>query len=303
MATLAAPKPKRGASFNLPSSTNTSTPGTSQPPSPTSSSNDDDDNIPLPFPAALPRRDFLHPDFQPAEYLSALPHRHQTLEDLRSDLRERSAAISSELLELVNSNYTAFLSLGTELKGGDDKVEDVKVAMLGFRRAVEDVKGKVESRKEEATKLNSELGSVRNGIEDGRRMLEVSDRLSGLEERLALDSLPERDVDSSEDEDEEDEEDKVDGLVASSPAKLSISAKQCRHITALISGMDQDHPFVIKQDERLTRCRNTLLLDLGNALREAKSAGPKGTDRIMRYLEIYRLIDAQSEAVKALQKR
>ncbi|TVY76555.1 hypothetical protein Focb16_v006520 [Fusarium oxysporum f. sp. cubense] len=102
-----------------------------------------DEDAPLPFPEALPRADFLAQDFQPAAYLSALPHRHQTLEDLRSDLRDRSAAISSELLELVNSNYTAFLSLGSELRGGDDKVEDVKVSLLGFRRAVEEVKTKL----------------------------------------------------------------------------------------------------------------------------------------------------------------
>lgn len=302
MATLAAPQPKRGASFNLPSSTNTSTPGTSQP-----ASDEEDDNVPLPFPAALPRSDFLRPDFEPAEYLSSLPHRHQTLEDLRSDLRERSANISAELLELVNSNYTAFLSLGTELRGGDDKVEDVRVAILGFRRAVEDVKGKVGGKREDATRLGDELATVRSGIEEGRKMLEVSDRLSSLEERLALDSLPAgdpaREGDSSEDEEEDEEEDTVEGLVASSPTKLSISARQCRHITALIAGMDQNHQFVIKQDERLTRCRNTLLLDLGNALREAKSAGAKGIDRVMKYLEIYRIIDAQNEAVKALQKR
>lgn len=299
MATLASPQPKRGASFNLPSSANTSTPGTS----PSHSDSDSDDNIPLPFPAALPRSDFLAPSFQPAAYLSALPHRHQTLEDLRSELRDRSAAISSELLELVNSNYIAFLSLGTELRGGDEKVEDVKVAMLGFRRAVEDVKGKVGGKREDASQLNDELGSVRSRIEETRKMLEVSDRLSSLEERLALESLPARGDESSEDEDEDEEEDKVEGLVASSPAKLSNSARQCRHVTALITAMDQDHPFVIKQEERLSRCRNTLILDLGNALREARSAGAKGTDRVMKYLEIYRIIDAQNEAVKALQKR
>lgn len=300
MATLAAPHPKRGASFNLPSSTNTSTPGTSRPASPSDS---EDDTTNLPFPTALPRSDFLAPTFQPAEYLSALPSRHQTLEDLRSDLRDRSGAISSELLELVNSNYTAFLSLGTELRGGDDKVEDVKVAILGFRRAVEDVKGKVGGRREDASRLSDELGTVRNGIEEGRKLLEASDRLSSLEERLALDSLPDGAGESSEEEEDDDEEDKVEGLVASSPAKLSDSARQCRHITALLTDMDQDHPFVIKQDERLTRCRNTLLLDLGNALREAKGAGAKGIDRVMKYLEIYRIIDAQNEAVKALQKR
>lgn len=306
MANSAAPAPaSRSASavFNLPSSTNSS--GTSD-----TGDDDDNDDTPLPFPAALPRSDFLKPDFQPAAYLSALPHRHQTLEDLRSDLRERSAAISAELLELVNSNYTAFLSLGNELRGGDDRVEDVRVAMLGFRRAVEDVKGKVTQRREETAMLNDDLKDARLDIEQGRKMLELSDRLSSLEEKLALESLITangRQIssahDSSEDEDEEDEDDKVEGLVGSSPAKLSTSAHECRHITALVTKMDQDHPFVVKQEERLTRCRNTLLLDLGNALREAKTSGAKGQDRVMNYLSIYRLIDAQDEAVKVLQKR
>lgn len=300
MSHLAAPTPSRSAVFNLPSSNNTS-----------SNSSDIGDDAPLPFPAALPRSDFLKPDFEPAAYLSALSDRHQTLEDLRSDLRDRSAAISAELLELVNSNYTAFLSLGNELRGGDDKVEDVKVAMLGFRRAVEDVKGKVTARKDETANLNDELKDVRSNIEQGRKMLELSDRLSSLEERLTLDSLPSTNGDgqpwhtddSSEEEDGEDEDVKVEGLVASSPAKLSDSARQCRHITAMITAMDQDHPFVIKQEERLTRCRNTLILDLGNALKEARSAGPKGQDRIMKYLAIYRMIDAHDEAVKALRKK
>ncbi|KAJ6438191.1 conserved oligomeric golgi complex subunit 2 protein [Purpureocillium lavendulum] len=268
---------------------------------------DDDDDAPLPFPTALPRSDFLAPDFQPAAYLSALPHRHQTLEDLRSDLRDRSTAISAELLELVNSNYTAFLSLGSELRGGDEKVEGVKVALLGFRRAVEDVKAKVAVRRDETQRLNGELGDVRRDIEQGRKMLEASDRLAALEERLAVDSLPadvgaEWDSDDTDEDDDDDEDEHIQGLVGSSPAKLLQSARECRQITLLEQVLDPQHPFVIKLEERLTRCRNTLLLDLGNAMKEARGAGARGQGRVLRYLEIYRMLDAQAEAVKALQK-
>lgn len=212
----------------------------------------------------------------------------------------------------MNSNYTAFLSLGDDLRGGDERVEDVRVALLGFRRAVDDVKGKVARRKDETTVLNDELRSVRGKIEQGRAMLELSDRLATLEERLALGSLPRKngetrwDADASSDEDEEDteeEEDNAKGLIASSPLQLTESARQCRQITTLIQILDQNHPFVIKQEERLTRCRNTLLLDLGTALKEAKSAGPKGFERVLKYLAIYRVIDAEDEAVKALRKK
>ncbi|KAG6205768.1 hypothetical protein E4U50_004510 [Claviceps purpurea] len=269
-----------------------------------SSDSSDDDDAPLPFPAALPRSDFVVENFDPAAYLSALPHRHQTLEDLRSDLRDRSAVISAELLELVNANYTAFLSLGSELKGGDEKVGDVKVALLAFRRAVEEVKAKVARKKGETRQLNDELRLVRRHIEEGRKMLELEDRLAMLEKRLALDSLPggggAGDWTSDNNSSDEDESDSAAGLVGSSPGRLLQSATQCGEAILLKESLDQDHAFVIKLEERLTRCRNTLLLDLGNALKEARGAGAEGQNRILKYLAIYRLLDAQSEAVRFL---
>ncbi|KAG6224627.1 hypothetical protein E4U34_000165 [Claviceps purpurea] len=269
-----------------------------------SSDSSDDDDAPLPFPAALPRSDFVVENFDPAAYLSALPHRHQTLEDLRSDLRDRSAVISAELLELVNANYTAFLSLGSELKGGDEKVGDVKVALLAFRRAVEEVKAKVARKKGETRQLNDELRLVRGHIEEGRKMLELEDRLAMLEKRLALDSLPggggAGDWTSDNNSSDEDESDSAAGLVGSSPGRLLQSATQCGEAILLKESLDQDHAFVIKLEERLTRCRNTLLLDLGNALKEARGAGAEGQNRILKYLAIYRLLDAQSEAVRFL---
>ncbi|KAL6897680.1 COG complex component, COG2 domain-containing protein [Trichoderma evansii] len=272
-----------------------------------SSSSDTEDDVPLPFPAALPRTDFLATEFQPAAYLSALPHRHQTLEDLRSDLRERTATISTELLELVNSNYTAFLSLGSELRGGDEKVEDVKVSLLGFRRAVEEVKEKVSERRRDAESLTTELRDIRSDIEQGRAMLEVSERLSSLEETLALDSLPQKkettEWDDDSEDDEEFEEEAVEGLIGSPPSKLLASARECSQITALIGKLDDSNAFVVKLRARLTKCRNTLLLDLNNALKEARAAGTKGQGRVMGYLGVYRALDAQGDAIKVLRGR
>ncbi|KAL6807109.1 COG complex component, COG2 domain-containing protein [Trichoderma sp. SZMC 28013] len=273
---------------------------------PSSDSSDAEDDVPLPFPAALPRTDFLATEFQPAEYLSALPHRHQTLEDLRSDLRERTATISTELLELVNSNYTAFLSLGSELRGGDEKVEDVKVSLLGFRRAVEEVKEKVSERRRDAESLTNELRDVRSDIEQGRAMLEISERLSTLEETLALDSLPKREAAEWDDDSEDDEEleaEAVEGLIGSPPSQLLASARECSQVGILIGKLDEKNAFVAKLRARLMKCRNTLLLDLNNALKEARAAGVKGQGRVLGYLGVYRVLDAQGDAVKALRGR
>src|ERR1700733_10319554 len=136
-----------------------------------SHSSDDEDN--LPYPAALPRGDFLTKDFDAPTYLSTLADRHQTLEDLRTDLRERSQALSKELLDLVNTNYEQFLSLGSDLKGGEEKVEDVRVGLLGFQRGVEDVKAKVRERKSEVETLLTEKKGIGKDIAFGRRLLEL----------------------------------------------------------------------------------------------------------------------------------
>ncbi|KAL7625914.1 hypothetical protein AAE478_005138 [Parahypoxylon ruwenzoriense] len=279
------PRPTSSRTFILPSSS--------------SSSSDVEDDTPLPFPTALPRSDFLASDFDPAEYLSSLAHRHQTLEDLRSDLRERSAAISAELLELVNVNYTSFLSLGDELKGGEEKVEDVRVALLGFRRAVEEIRGRVKERGSEVSGLNRNLAGVRSDIETGRKMLELDERISALQGRLAIGSTgPSSDDDS--DENEDDDSDELEGAVGSSSAKLAQLANEYVTVDELANDIGRETQFVRKTEERLTRCRNTILLDLGAALKEVKAAGIRGRAKLLKLMAIYSLMDAQAEAVKTL---
>ncbi|KAK3995112.1 oligomeric golgi complex component, COG2-domain-containing protein [Cladorrhinum sp. PSN332] len=322
------PPPVTMAHLGLPSPTSRPTSsysGFNFPSSSSSTSRDDlndDDNEALPFPEALARRDFLAPDFDPAAYLSTLhtggpASRHQTLEDLRSELRDRSAAISAELLELVNSNYTAFLSLGDELKGGEERVEDVRVALLGFRRAVGEVQSRVRERRVEVGTLNKELHDVKSAVEIGRQMLELDERVSGLESRLAVGSLgqPKKDVNNAvgdnwdddvpdSEDDEEEEVDELDGeFVSSGPGKLASLARDYVHVERLAEAIGRDLPFVRKTEERITRCRNTILLDLSTALREARKAGPRGQGRVLKFLAIYRTLDAQADAVRVLKEK
>jgi hypothetical protein len=299
-------------------------------PSPSSPGDDgSDDDAPLPFPEALSRRDFLAPDFDAATYLSNLhtggpASRHQTLEDLRAELRDRSTAISAELLELVNANYTAFLSLGDELKGGEERVEDVRVALLGFRRAVEEVQAKVRERRAEVSGLNQELLGVKGAVELGRRMLELDERVAGLEARLAVGSIgvgggkrASPDGDSTEDEDEDgwgqdleesegdDDDEEEEGLefVNSAPTKLARLARDYVAVEGIADSIGRDLPFVERMEERMSRCRNTILLDLSTSLREARKAGPKGQRHVIRLLGVYRVLDAQADAVKVLKEK
>lgn len=306
---------------------------------------DDDDSddldAPLPFPTALSRRDFLAPNFNAADYLSSLfpgdssfstgndnnnnnatgvagvaggaeglaglrSHRHQTLEDLRAELRERSSAISAELLELVNANYTSFLGLGDELKGGEDRVEDVRVALLGFRRQVEEIQGRVRGRREDVRRVGGELRGVRGQVETGRRMLELDERVEVLLGRLEEDK---GELDSDDDDEEEEEGGGGDGneeevvFTGSSPSLLMGLAREYVAIDKLANAIGRDLPYVKKMEERISRCRNTLLLDLGVSMKEARKSGEQGRDRVMKLSAVYRLLGAYSEAVKILKDK
>ncbi|CAI6293871.1 unnamed protein product [Periconia digitata] len=274
------------------------------PASPTSSTSDLDT---LPYPEPLPRSAFLAPDFTPTSYLSTLHNRHQTLEDLRSELRARSQLLSRELLDLVNGNYQDFLGLGRSLQGGDEKVEEVRVGLLGLRKEVEGCRDVVGRREGEVGELVEEKVGVRRGIVLGRRLVEFDARLKALEEELLVDGGAvgkngevegSGDEDSSEEDEDEDSEGEGDTFGVSI-ARLRRHSLQFRIVLQLEKSM-ADHPFVEAQAPRLIKVRNTLLLDLSSALQQAKNAGVSGQGRVVKIMNIYADMDESVEAIKVL---
>lgn len=273
--------------FYLPSTSPTNTPA-----SPRDLSSDDEDT--LPYPTELPRRDFLAADFDPSRYLSTLRNRHQTLEDLRSDLRARSQLLTKELLDLVNGNYEEFLALGGDLKGGEEKVEEVRLGLLGFQREIETLRREVRVRNEEATTLVNDRKNVRKDVVFGRALLEVVEKIGELEDDLHLD------VDQDEDKTSEDEEDEaewvlVDGIPV---GKLQKRVRQYQLIEHTIQRLDPQHPFLLAQASRLQAIRKTILIDLGTALRQAKAA--KASDAVLPLIALFGDLDAQPESIMIL---
>lgn len=281
--------------FELPSSSisPTSTPANAQ----SNYSSDDEDT--LPYPGELARNDFLAPDFDPQTYLSTLRNRHQTLEDLRSDLRQRSQLLNKELLDLVNGNYEEFLSLGGDLKGGEEKVEGVRVGLLGFQREVEGIKKGVRERADEVGALAKERKAIRRDVGVGRSLLEVHEQVGELEQSLGITPRADEDL-----EDEDEDEDDTDDLAASTSTpsiplkKLQRHATQYILITRLMDRIGPSHPFLVSQGSRLEKIGSTLLLDLSAALKQAKAA--KASDAILAVIKIYGDIGAEEEGVKVL---
>lgn len=274
-----------------------------------SDSDSDADNTPLPFPAALPRSDFLTPDFTPEAYLSTLSNRHQTLEDLRSDLRQRSQLLSKELLDLVNANYEEFLSLGLRLKGGEEKIEEVRVGVLGFSREVGNVRDAVAEKVQEVATLLEEKKRIRKDVMVGRRLLEIEERLEDLEARLMVEpsnslsannTSANDDASGDSDEDEDYEDGDGDSATSATLARLRKHAQAYLLLTHLTQKLHH-HPFITAQQSRLLRIRNTLLLDLRTSLKQAQTAGVGGK-QLLDFLVIYRELGEGEEGAGALKQ-
>lgn len=275
----------------------------SSPTSPTHhASSDSDSDTDLPYPEPLPRSAFLDPEFTPQKYLSTLHNRHQTLEDLRTELRSRSQLLSRELLDLVNANYTDFLSLGASLKGGDERVEEVRVGLLGFRKEVANLKEGVVSREREVESLVKQREEVRRNIAVGQRLIAFEEGLRNLEEALVIEARTAPDSDSDEEEDEDDDDDDDEEEEEGVLGGISV-AKLKRHVLQYKIVQEQgkvlgEHTFVVAQAPRMAKVRSTLLLDLSTALRQAKVAKASGS--VLKIVKVYADMDEPGEAVKVL---
>ncbi|KAF2841138.1 hypothetical protein M501DRAFT_1000298 [Patellaria atrata CBS 101060] len=284
-----------------------------------SHSSSEDDECTLPFPTPLPRSAFVAPDFSPSIYLSSLRNRHQTLEDLRAELRSRTQLLNRELLDLVNSNYQDFLGLGGSLKGGEEKVEGVRVGLMGFGKSVEDVRRVVVQRKVEADELFRRREEIRKRRIMAWELLKTEARIGELEGRLMLESvgnkhvepsdsdanvIPESTEDEDEDEDDEDDEYENEDELESTYVpthKLRKHVQDYTYILHQILQTGQEHPFIVAQQHRVTRIRNTILLDLATALKQAKQQGEKGKGRCITILGLYGDMGEEREALKVIQ--
>ncbi|KAE8161830.1 oligomeric golgi complex component, COG2-domain-containing protein [Aspergillus tamarii] len=280
-----------------------------------STSDLDDDTSGLPFPEPLSRSSFLAPDFDPAKYLSSLTNRHQSLEDLRQELRDLDQLLSRELLDLVNENYQDFLSLGIALQGGEEKVEQVRVGLLTFQRDVQSIRDKVDARYQEVEQLVEEKKRLRKNANVGRALLDYADRVDELERKLMIgDTTPVRQGDAAKDLDtdsdlldSESEESEDDAIPNGASATPLVSLKRLEHhiqkyvyLTRLSSRIGDDHPFLVSQQPRLSKIRSAVLLDLKTALEQAKIAGEKRDTKTLAVLRLYKLMGEDTSAVSAL---
>ena len=232
-------------------------------------------------------------DFDATTFLSNLSNRFQTLEDLQAELQELSQSLDKELVDLVNDNYQDFLSLGSSLAGGEERIEDVRVGLLSFQRDITSIRDKVEARRNEVMGFLQQKKLLRKDIGVCRAMLEIAERADELEKKLLI-SRPAQTIDMrTKDDDDHDwsadwkqetsyDSDDVEDDEDGSPItpKLRHRVEQYRVLRFLIQRQDQQHPFVVAQQARLKKIREVLGRDAEEALRQADEDSRRALGRL-----------------------
>jgi conserved oligomeric Golgi complex subunit 2 len=191
------------------------------------------------------------------------------------------------LVDLVNDNYADFLGLGEKLAGGEEKVEEVRVGLMGFERDVGLLREKVVKEQERVRALMEEKRGLMREMSVGRGLLEVEERMSELEIDLAL---RERQKIAVEEEGEKDEwgDDWDDEAVGESddegegdlvPRRLNRRADEFAAVLRLFERLGEKHPFLVAQQGRVRKIRDVLLRDMDAAIRAEPDV--KGKQAIM----------------------
>ncbi|EFR01235.1 hypothetical protein MGYG_04239 [Nannizzia gypsea CBS 118893] len=282
-----------------------------------------DDN--LPFPKPISRTSFLTPDFDATTFLASLSNRHQSLADLQTELRELNETLNKELLDLVNENYQEFLSLGAALKGGQDKVEEVRAGLLGFQRNVQGIKDQFESKKKEIQECLNEKKQLRSKISVGYDLLDVAERIELLETHLMIrpgkdstakengaqaeddesdglsDVILGSETDDSE-EDEEEDENESGNKARISLRRLEAHIQQYLSVKVMADRIGEKHPFISSHASRVDAIKSALLLDLSTALKESNQLGSKRDEKVSTILRLYDSLGHHDEGQQCLKR-
>ncbi|KAI5799292.1 oligomeric golgi complex component, COG2-domain-containing protein [Peziza echinospora] len=293
------------------------------------SNDDSDDPTTLPFPQPLSRSQFTTPEFTPTAFLSTLHNRHQTLEDLRLELRNRSRDLDRELLDLVNRDYSDFVGLGRSLGGGEGRVEDLRVGLLQFRREVEGITSKLEATKKDTESLIGERRRISREKDVVRGLLEVARRVEEVEMLLDIDGIGGGSSGGGNNntllllyqamEEDGDNEDAggpgISGMSLSRLKTITTAYLCLKHIHEKVGTITGPaHPFLKSQRPRIERIRKTVVLDLGTALREVVARGgepavvviegeeERRKRRVMGIMGLFVEIGEEAEAVRILKE-
>ena len=146
------------------------------------------------------------------------------------------------------------------MKGQGEKVEELRVGVMGVRREVEQARNTLAEREQEVGRALEERKAVSREIETARRLLAWEDRINRLEARLEGGEV---EWDSEEASDEDESEGRLEWLKR--------RVRDHGEVKRDAERLDMDHPFVGGQFGRVVNCGDSIRAELRNELKERKN--------------------------------
>ncbi|OXG85296.1 hypothetical protein C349_02323 [Cryptococcus neoformans var. grubii Br795] len=217
------------------------------------------------------------PTFDPDAFL--LSRIHIPLEELRAELREYLGDLREELVKLINEDYEEFLSLGTGLRGEEERLQRLEGPLQGVRKDIVSVRDVLA---EHQAKLQEKLDE-RAALREEKALLDLLQRLfDTLAKAETLLDLPRTD---------ELETSKLVTRVAGEYTQIVYLMDKARTEKCAIVDVVEERIKNIKS--RLSKDLSTVLL---NELENLNAPGLK------QCLKTYELIEGWEEAEEVVRK-
>ncbi|CAG8671900.1 10692_t:CDS:10, partial [Funneliformis caledonium] len=246
--------------------------------------------VPLPFPQPLNREMFATPEFNADNFLAN--RRHLPLDELKKELIAHLKSLKSELVEMINRDYSSFVDLSTNLKGVDKVIEEVARPLGKMREEVEGVRMILQGVIDSLENQLAYRASIREKKASLQLLINIHESVRKVENLLLISSESGSSLISKDD----------SGNNAKQIERVAIEYNQMQYLV----NKGKDLPFVENIGWRIIRIKDTLRINLSSALRSAlqfvkdQSNTTQSKEILTQILRTYALIDQTKSAEEVI---
>ncbi|TDL25958.1 COG complex component [Rickenella mellea] len=189
-----------------------------------------------------------------------------SLPDLRAELRDYLAKLKDELVQLINDDYEAFISLSTDLRGEGTRLERLKWPLRGLRNEILESRSQLQGVQQAVDEKLQKRSSLREEKALLHLLLKIADSVSRLESLLLIASSDKQAPNGMRISEElnaatlEPHDDRGRGNRAKHLFRVATEYTQLLYHTG--KARAEDCAFVNEIDSRIDRIKSTLSSDL-----------------------------------------
>ncbi|KAK1230452.1 hypothetical protein PQX77_006462 [Marasmius sp. AFHP31] len=115
-----------------------------------------------------------------------LSRSHTSLQDLKVELRDYLSNLKEELVQLINDDYEAFISLSTDLKGEGTRLSNLKAPLVGLKQEIQTSKSELYAIQDTIQEKLKKRAALREEKALLHLLLKISESMTRLESLLLI---------------------------------------------------------------------------------------------------------------------